>query len=205
MKFSEMRREMDQFSGAQTNEYQLKYLALEVKDAIEGINRHYVDYLTFDIIESREPVDFKSWLGKSYYSTSNSYAKSCIEECLTVKHIYGYRIKTWTDHALKCYDNFLLKHIQEERNEKIQSSAIHPKEQDVYQHLIQKGGDLQEIGQAFSSIYQERNSFYHIQFLDIDGIRHTRNLNNTIYNNKRDIIISCFKNALKRLVEIAKN
>lgn len=199
MKFTETRSKLKEFAGATTAEYQMQYITSEVKDVFSKINDRYVDYLSKDITENEIEGDIKGWLGNAYYGPSNSNAKECLEICLTVKHIYGRKIKTWTDNALKCYDNLLLKYIQEDRKELIGKTGPHTKERDVYQHLIKLGGEHQEIGQCFDFIYSMRNEFQHVQIVTANGYRIPRNVSNKKYNESRDLIVGWFKKALVHL------
>jgi len=196
MKFTEMRTSMQSFSGAKTAEYQLQYMATEVKDVINSLNNQFVEYLTNDLTDSKLDIDFRKWITNTYYSSSNDNAKECLELCLSIKHLYGSKIKAWTDNALKCYDNFLLKHIQEDRGEKIKPNIKVGAEREVYWHLIDLGGDLQNIGQAFDNIYQTRNEFQHVQIIDQNGNRIPKKVSNSKYNEKRDLIMGWFKIAL---------
>lgn len=143
--------------------------------------------------------------GSPYYQSSNENAKDCIEYCPTVKHIWGRKIKAWTDSALKCYDNFLLKWIQIDKRENIRKTYSGLKETDVYQHLINKGGIEQEIGQNFKNIYQIRSSFQHIQTEERNGIRIPRRISNSKCNKMRDVIIQCFKSSLLALFASLEN
>jgi hypothetical protein len=195
---------MQTFSGAPTAEYQMQYIATEVKNLLANLNNRFVEYLTKDITNSTEDYDLKTWLTNTFYSSSNDNAKECLEHCLTVKHIYGRKIKPWTDTALKCYDNFLLKYIQQDRKETIKQFGRDLKERDVYKHLIDLGGELQEIGQAFDNIYQTRNEFQHIQIIDQNGNRIPRNLTNSKCNQKRDLIVGWFGYALPKLLILIK-
>lgn len=204
MRFTETRSAMQTFSGAPTAEYQMQYIATEVKDLLANLNNRFVEYLTKDITNSNEDFDFRIWLTNTFYSSSNDNAKECLEHCLTVKHIYGRKIKPWTDSALKCYDNFLLKYIQEDRKEIIKKLGRDLKERDVYKHLIALGGELQEIGQAFDNIYLTRNEFQHIQIIDQNGNRIPRNLTNSKCNQKRDLIVGWFGYALSKLIIVIK-
>jgi hypothetical protein len=201
MKFTEMRSEIQSFSGAKTAEYQMQYMSAEVKDVLKNLNNQFVEYLTNDLVDMTLEIDFRKWITNTYYSSSNDNAKECLELCLSVKHLYGRKIKAWTDNALKCYDNFLLKHIQEDRGEKIKSNIKVGTEREVYWHLIDLGGDLQQIGQAFDNIYTTRNEFQHVQIIDQNGIRIPRNLSNSQCNSKRDLIIGWFKGALLKLTK----
>jgi hypothetical protein len=202
MKFTELRNTMQSFSGASTPDYQLAYIATEVKDLLNGLNNEFVEFLTKDISDTELQWNIKQWLGASYYQSSNENAKDCIEQCPSVKHIWGRRIKSWTDSALKCYDNFLLKYIQTDIGETITRSHTGIKETDVYHHLINKGGVEQEIGQNFNNIYQLRSTFQHIQTLEKDGIRIPRRISNSKCNQSRDLIIQWFRMSIMALFDL---
>ena len=200
MSFTSTRTKMNAFSGAPTAEYQLQYMAKEVRDILNDLNNKFLEYLTNDLVGDSFNAEIKDWLTQSYYPSSNEYAKECLEHCLTVKHLYGRKLKPWTDAALKCYDNFLLKHIQVDRGETIKKISKDMKERDVYNHLVKLGGTLQVIGQAFNNIYQTRNDFHHIQILDdTSGNRIPKRMTNSAINQKRDLIIGWFREALGTL------
>jgi hypothetical protein len=205
MKFTELRNTMQTFSGASTPDYQLAYIATEVKEFLNCLNNQFVEYLTKDIIDTELQWDIQQWLGVPFYQSSTENAKDCLEQCLSVKHIWGRRIKSWTDSALKCYDNFLLKYVQIDQKETISKTYSSLKETDVYKHLISKGGIEQEIGQNFTNIYQIRSAFQHIQTEEKNGIRIPKRISNTQCNKSRDLIIQCFKHsllALNQLIDI---
>jgi len=202
MKFTELRNTMQSFSGASTPDYQLAYITAEVKDLLNGLNNQFVEYLTNDIVETELQLNLQQWLGSPYYQSSNENAKDCLEHCPTVKHIWGRKIKGWTDSALKCYDNFLLKYIQIDKGESIPNTYVGIKETDVYNYLIGKGGIEQEIGQSFKNIYQIRSAFQHIQTEEKDGIRVPKRISNSQCNKWRDVIIQCFKHSLIALSHI---
>ena len=200
MSFTSTRTKMNSFSGAPTADYQLQYMAKEVRDILNDLNNKFLEYLTNDLLENGFQIELKEWLTQSYYPSSNEYAKECLERCLTVNHLFGRNLKPWTDAALKCYDNFLLKHIQVDRGETIKKTTKDLKERDVYNHLVELGGTLQDIGQAFNNIYQERNEFHHVQVVDdASGNRIPKKMTNKSYNQKRDSIIGWFKEALGHL------
>lgn len=199
MKFTELRNTMQSFSGASTPDYQLAYITAEVKDLLNGLNYQFVEYLTKDIVETELHLNLQQWLGSPYYQSSNENAKDCLEQCPTVKHIWGRKIKGWTDSALKCFDNFLLKYIQIDNRETITRSHTGIKETDVYHHLINKSGIEQEIGQNFKNIYQLRSAFQHIQTEEKNGIRIPRRISNSKCNQSRDLIIQWFRLSLLSL------
>ncbi len=202
MKFTELRNTMQSFSGASTPDYQLAYITSEVKDLLNGLNNQFIEYLTKDITNTELPFNLQQWLGSPYYQSSNENAKDCLEYCPTVKHIWGRKIKSWTDSALKSYDNFLLKYVQIDKGESVHKTYSGLKETDVYNHLIAKGGVEQEIGQNFKSIYQIRSVFQHIQAEEKDGIRVPKRISNSQCNKWRDVIIQCFKLSLIALCNL---
>lgn len=122
MSFTATRSKMTSFSGAPTADYQLQYMAKEVRDILNELNNKFLEYLTKDLIDDSFNTELKEWLTQSYYPSSNEHAKECLEQCLKVNHIYGRKLKPWTDSALKCYDNFLLKYIQVDRGETIKNN-----------------------------------------------------------------------------------
>lgn len=205
MKFTEQRNIMQSFSGASTPEYQLAYITSEVKDLLNGLNNQFIEYLTKDLTDTEFPFNLQQWLASPYYQSSNENAKDCLESCPTVKHIWGRKIKSWTDSALKSYDNFLLKYIQIDKGETISKTYSGIKETDVYNHMIAKGGVEQEIGQNFKNIYQIRSAFQHIQTEEKDGIRIPKRISNSQCNKWRDVIIQCFKLSLIALSQLIIN
>lgn len=204
MKFTELRNTMQSFSGASTPDYQLAYITTEVKDLLNGLNNQFVEYLTRDITEAELQINLKQWLGSPYYQSSNENAKDCLEHCPTVKHIWGRKIKVWTDSALKCFDNFLLKYIQIDNEETITKSYTGLKETDVYHHLINKGGKEQEIGQNFKNIYQLRSAFQHIQMEEKGGVRIPKRISNSQCNRSRDLIIQWFRLSVLSLIALVE-
>ncbi len=200
MSFTSTRTKMNSFSGAPTADYQLQYMAKEVRDLLNDLNNKFLEYLTENLVDGKFNLELKEWLTQSYYPSSNEYAKECLEHCPNINHLYGRKLKPWTDSALKCYDNFLLKHIQVDRGETIKKTTKDLKERDVYNHLVELGGTLQDIGQAFNNIYQERNEFHHVQVVDdASGNRIPKKMTNKVLNQKRDSIIGWFKEALGHL------
>lgn len=201
MSFSETRARVQGFTGASTPEYQLRYMAQETLDTLESMRHRFVEHLTRDLVPLDREPDLRPWLGSKYYEPANDNARECLETSLTVRHLYGRKISAWTYSALKCYDVFLLKHIQDDRKERIVSLTGKIKERDVYEHLIAKGGTLAEIGQAFTYIYQERSGFQHVQYIDdASGQRMTRRPSQRAYNVKRDLIVGWFRDALDKLL-----
>ena len=96
MSFTSTRTKMNSFSGAPTAEYQLQYMAKEVRDVLNDLNNKFLEYLTDDLVGDGFNTEIKDWLTQSYYPSSNEYAKEYLEHCLTVKHLYGIKLKPWT-------------------------------------------------------------------------------------------------------------
>ena len=204
MRFTEIRSSMDSFSGASTPDYQLAFISSEVKNIINNLNEAFLEYLTKDITKTEISINLQDWLGGLYYRNSNEYAKECIEQCPSVDFIWGRKIKNWTDHALKCYDNFLLKYIQIDLNEEIPKSSNQLKETDVYNYWIEQGGIKQDIGQNFKNIYQIRSAFQHIQIEEKDGIRVPKKISNAQCNKWRDVIVLCFRKSIIDIISLSR-
>lgn len=200
MSFTKTRLAQQRFEGATIPDYQMQYMAAEVRNTLAELNGHFLEFLTADIMQQAEKWELRDWLTEDYYQPSNDFAKECLEVCLTVKHLYGSKIKPWTDSALKCYDNFLLKYIQEDRKESIRLLTDSLKERDVYSHLIGKGENLNVVGKAFTNIYRKRNEFHHIQHFNYtDGRRSQKKVTTHEYNRLRDYIIGELQKALRLL------
>lgn len=201
MKFSELRDSLPKQSTPSVNlaEFQLQYLNTDHRQNIEAIKNKCVYHLFEDIAKIKTTHDFELYLGHSIYRTSNEYAIDCTEIAFCSKHIFGKKIKHWTDSALKCFDNFLIKYINEVLQERISKRGKDLKERDVYTHLILKGGIDQEVGSAFESIYQVRNEFTHVQVEEADGIRKPVQWSNKKYNQKKDLILVQFEKGLRNL------
>jgi hypothetical protein len=117
---------------------------------------------------------------------------------LTVQHLYGAKIKPWTDAALKCYDNIFLKYIQEDRKESVAILTTDLKERDVYTHLQRLGGNFKIIGRCFHNIYTIRNSFHHVQCVERPGgKRFLKKVAISELNTQRDEIISELQKSLR--------
>lgn len=198
MSFTKTRAAIQKFQGASTPDYQMQYLAKEFLNSLKDLNGRYLEHLTLDILQQQRKWELENWLTNGYYSISNEFAKECLELCLTVQHLYGAKIKPWTDAALKCYDNIFLKYIQEDRKESVALQTKDLKERDVYTHLEGLGGNFKIIGACFHNIYRKRNSFYHIQKLEnSNGKRMLRKPSSYDFNRQRDFIINELQRALR--------
>lgn len=197
MKFSALKNTKEEQAGNQTmSDYLRTYLHEDRLKKIDEIRDYYIKHLFEDLSGIEAPFDFKTFL-KADYSESNNYAGDCIRRCLYTKDILPREIKYWTDAALKCFDFFLLSYIQDVCNETIPSPLrSFAKETEVYDHLINKGGHTQIIGEAFKYVYQYRNSFSHVQHVVSNGRREIVKTSNKQYRQKIEVIINYFKNAL---------
>ena len=202
MSFSKLRAQittnLDRIDSIQ--DYQRNYLTADVIQSIEQLNKKFVEHLLYDLTNSKKVVELRSYLSNNYRD-ANDYALECIEPAFYKTNIYGARIKTWTNSALKCFDIFLIKLINEHSREKIKKSGRQLKERDVYNHLIQNKGNRYEIGIAFQTIYQQRSSFTHVQFETKDGVRSTKRWSNSKYNFARDLILEQFEKGLNALIK----
>lgn len=181
-------------------DYQRKYLSSAVVQSIKQLNKKFVEHLLHDLANSSQDVEVRAFLSDKYHD-ANDYALECIEPAFYKSYIHGARIKTWTNSALKCFDVFLIKLINDYQKEKIRKLGTKLKERDVYTHLIQKKGNQYDIGIAFDRIYEQRNSFTHVQLEIKDGVRTTKRWSNYKYNLTRDIILEQFEKGLKALIK----
>lgn len=197
MKFSDQKSEINANTGSRTlPEYQFDYLHTQTKPDIEAIRNKCIYHLTEDITKLKFELNIEAFLGDQFYRSSNDFAYDCLEITFYINNIYGSKIKPWTESALKCFDNFLIRYINNYKKELIQKRTSQAKETDVYEHLIKNGGIESDIGVAFQSIYQSRNSFMHIQVEERDGIRRPIKWTGKRYNKERDLILFQFKKGL---------
>tara|TARA_B110000902_G_scaffold257616_1_gene326060 strand:+ start:225 stop:854 length:630 start_codon:yes stop_codon:yes gene_type:complete len=205
MSFSKLREQittdLDRIDSIQ--DYQRIYLSKEVIQSIKQLNKKFIEHLLKDLVNSDQEIEIRSFLSDKYHD-ANDYALECIEPAFYKTNIHGARIKTWTNSALKCFDVFLIKLINDYQKERIKKSGRQLKERDVYDHLIKKKGSQYEIGIAFQTIYQQRSSFTHVQFETKDGVRSTKRWSNSKYNITRDLILAQFEKGLNALIKEIK-
>ena len=139
MSFSQLRRQMasdlDKIHSIQ--DYKRVYLSSNVIRSINYLNKKFVEHLFQDLISKELDINIRAYLRESdLYKLANDFALECIEPAFYKSNIYGSRIKEWTNSALKCFDIFLIKLINDYLNERIRKSGSKPKERDVYTHLI---------------------------------------------------------------------
>ena len=205
MSFSELREQittdLDRVDSVQ--DYHRLYLSAAVVQSIEQLNKKFIEHLFKDLVNSNEDLKVRSFLSDKYHD-ANDYALECIEPAFYKTNIHGARIKTWTNSALKCFDVSLIKLINDYKKEKIKKKGSNLKESDVYHHLINNKGNQHEIGIAFQSIYQQRNSFTHVQVEIRDGVRSSKKMSNSTYNFARDLILMQFEKGLMALIKEIK-
>ena len=207
MSFSQLRAqissELDTIQSIQ--DYKRVYLSSDVIRSIEQLNEKFVEHLFQDLINKDLEINIRSYLNeREKYQLANDFALECIEPAFYKTNIHGARIKEWTSSALKCFDVFLIKLINDYLKEKIRKSGAKLKERDVYTHLMNKGEQYYEIGIAFQTIYQTRNDFTHIQYETKDGYRHLKKWSRSKYDSSRDLILEQFEKALNALVKEIK-
>lgn len=201
MKFSDLRDNMTKQNNQPMSmaDYQRQYLNDDHRQNIDAIKDRCVYYLFEDLAKIKSKQDFEQYLGNLFYHSSNGYANECVEMAFHSNHIFGRKIRPWTDSALKCFDNFLIRYINEILQEKITKFGDKPKERDVYTHLINKGGVEYEVGVSFESIYQARNSFTHVQIEESEGIRKPVSWSTKKFNRQKELILAQFGKGLKNL------
>ncbi len=200
---AKMSSELDQIQSIQ--DYKRVYLSSEVIKSIDNLNKKFVEHLLQDLINENLEANIRSFLNeRENYNLANDFALECIEPAFYKTNIHGSRIKDWTSSALKCFDIFLIKLINDYLNEKIRKRGREIKERDVYSHLIEKGAHYYEIGIAFQTIYQTRNDFTHIQYETKDGYRQLKKWSRSKYDFARDLILAQFEKGLKSLIKEIK-
>lgn len=200
MRFSEVRNQLNEkiVEVHTTQDYHKLYLNHDIHSEFEKLGNVFVNHLYQDLINTKIEKDLKIFLD-NFYLISNEYAKDCVSQALLKDHIYGMKIKNWTDSALKCFDCFLMKLVNDILDEKFKSTN-QLKERDIYQHLISKQGNYYKIGMAFNTIYDQRNMFAHVQIEEIDGVRRPKPISKKNYKKSKKLIIEQFEKALKALL-----
>lgn len=201
MSFSKLRDELkskplDEVTCLQ--DFHSVYFSESFKGALKDLNDKYINHLFNDLSGLSSQANFKEFL-KGTYMQSNEFAKDCIQLAYHSKSLYGLRIKGWTDSALKCFDNFILILIQDVLIEKIKSTPHLGTEREKYKHLIDKSGDLHDIGMGLEVVYQQRNEFSHIELIDVDGKRRQKPISKKKIKVLKQIILENFKMSLLAL------
>lgn len=201
MSYTETRRKIaahtDEVMPKTHVEYVRQYYKEEFQEFMQNLENRYIYHLYTDLLESNTEGNFEEFLG-GHYRQCDEYAQECVTIVHYAKQLYGFKIKLWTDTALKAFDYFLLQLIQQKLKENVRSSGSSSTllERDVYNHLVQKGGHYADIGTAFNTIYQQRNTMTHVQYEDNDGKRAIKPLSRKQLSLMKDIILDAFKRAL---------
>ncbi|MDB4656030.1 hypothetical protein OAE48_04195 [Flavobacteriales bacterium] len=198
MKFTELRQSIESDQVNSVQDYYKAYLSKDVRDSLESLEGRFVYHLYSDIISREIDKDLEGYLGGNYRNT-DSYAKDCVQMALQCSHLYGMRVKSWTDSALKCFDGFILCLIQDVLNERIKSNVKVGVEREKYHHLIEKGGAYARIGLGFDTVYQQRNEFTHVEVVEEDGKRRQKPMSQKRMRKMKEIILENFKSALTEL------
>lgn len=208
MSYTSLRNQMQNTSSVNSShDYVKKYLVSDIVNKIQALNEKYLEHLFSDVSGLTLQKDLKNFLGGGKYSTSNEYAKHCVTQAFYCNDIFGFAIQSWTESLLKAMDNFPLVIINEVLNEKIKADENRTtdsffKERDKYEHLIQKGGVYLQIGQAMDVVYQQRNSFTHIEVIDENGFRRQKPPNSKKLKLAKEIILEQMKIALTNIYSI---
>jgi hypothetical protein len=183
--------------------YEKTYLSKEVQSVLDDLGGYFIGKLYNDLLGAETTNDLKAFLN-DFYKHANDYAKECLLIAIHPSHIFGKRLKSWTDHSLHAFDCFLIKLINEKMGKAIPAKKpgkIY--ETDTYSFLLDQGGDLQDIGQSFQSIYQYRNQMTHIQYHDdADGKRKIVHWEGRKFRQAKEVILSQYKIALRLLDKI---
>ena len=201
MSFSKLRDELKSKPLEEVTclqDFHTAYFSDSFKGALNDLNDKYINHLFNDLSGLSSNANFEGFLNGSYMQT-NEFAKNCIQLAYHSKSLYGLRIKGWTDSALKCFDNFILILIQEVLKEKIKSTSNLGTEREKYKHLIDKGGELHDIGIGLEVVYQQRDMFSHIEIINVDGTRIQKPLSKKKINALKEIILDSFKKSLLAL------
>ena len=199
MSFTSLRNQMNNLDKINsTQDYVKKYLSEDTRKDIDGLENRFLEHLYGDIADIVISKDIKSYLGNGRYNSSNELAKECVLAVLRSRDIFGWRIKSWLDTALKSFDNILLVLIQEVLKENIKTYHGIGEERHKYQHLIDKGGDFAVIGSGFNTAYAQRNDVTHIEIME-GGQRRQVNLSNKQLSEKKEIALESLKKALNAL------
>lgn len=199
MSFTNLRNQMINLEKVNsTQDFVKKYLSESIRKDIDKLENRFLEHLYGDIAKTEIAKDLQTFLNNGRYNGSNELAKNCVLEAFWSKDIYGWKIKSWLDTAIKSFDNILLVLIQEVMNETIKSYRGIGEERHKYQHLIEKGGDFTVIGSGFNTAYEQRNDVTHIEIMD-NGKRRQVILSNKQLTAKKEIALENLHKALNIL------
>lgn len=200
MSFTSQRASLSsQLSNVQsTEEYMRIYLSSEIVNTLQSLAGKYIYHLYNDLLGRSTTNDLKVFLN-DFYGVANDYAKECLSIVLNIEHLHGYRLRSWTDNSLQAFNCFIIKLINDKLKERIPLRGKDLYETDAYHYLINKGAELQTIGQAFQSIYQMRNEFTHLQYEDSSGKRQIKRWSNKKFKQAKELIVMQYGVALAAL------
>jgi hypothetical protein len=200
MRYSDLRKEINEGMNEvhSMQDYCSVYLNADMASRLDKLTDKYVYHLFEDLSKMEINKDLESFLGGKYRNI-DEYAKDCVQMVYTSEHLFGLKVKNWTDSPLKCFDGFLLVLIQEILKEKIKKRLDVGVERQKYWHLIEKGGQYYDIGFEMDMVYGERNKFTHVEIIEIDGIRRQLPLSKKKMKKSKKIILESFKKALVAL------
>lgn len=189
-------------SGWSLTNYIADRFCAETAITLESVKDRALEHLYEDLSELDPPFIFKGFL-KSYYTPSQLSAFDCLELALTKNKLYHRNLRSWTDHALRTFDPFLLQYIQEVIQEQILSGSK-VKETEIYEHLKSKTGAQQSIGEHFSYIYQYRNKMTHRLQKDPSGKISFNPLSSKQLREIQKLILQFFAKALQQFGVLAQ-
>ena len=167
MSFSSQRnRLMGQLGQSKTAaDYYITYLTTDHRAYYNALKDQYVEQLYSDLIERGVNKDVKGFLGKAY-KNADEYARDCFVLIGHKNDLFGHNVQHWTESARKCFDNFLIVLIEEKLGETVNTFTGIGSDRYEYQHLIDKGGNYEVIGKAFTNIYRKRSAMTHVKVRD---------------------------------------
>ena len=201
MNFSQQRDQLQKQTNkvSSYNDYVKKYFTKIQINNLESVKGVEIEHLFENITDQSINYDLETFLSNLLFEVSRDYAIDCLETAFRIDEIFGKKIKVWLDSALKCFDNFLIRFLNEVLNEEIpQKDPDKVYESEVYSHLENLGTPYHKIGVPFKEAYNIRNSFTHIQ-KNKDGIRVPKRYGTKEYNKKRNQAIKYLKEGLVEL------
>lgn len=200
MSYSDQKKRYNKVSieSVLSEDYLKAYFSSDHHERLKNLEDRYVYHLFNDLVSRETNKDLDTFLGSEYRYT-NSCAKECVELAYNAREIIEYKLKAWTDSALKCFDNFLLVFIQDFLKESIKEYSAHGKERHKYEHLVEKGNNYAKIGTCFHTIYAQRNVMTHVEIVEKDGRRVQKKLSRKKLKTLKLIILENFETALSIL------
>lgn len=177
--------------------YEKAYLSQEVRHVLDELGGNFIVKLYNDLLKRDTANDLQQFLN-DFYKHANDYAKECLLIAMHPSHLYGKKIRSWTDHSLHAFDCFLIKLVNDKLKKTIpKRSDGKVYESDTYYFLISLGGELRDIGEAFKSVYEARNKMTHIQYEDVDGKRKIVHWEGRKFRQIKELILMQYHNAFQ--------